>query len=83
MEARSDVRGDAVEAVLGSANRTDFCGKFAAVACGKVNPVDVAPAAGLPKVKLPKPGVFAPSPLALVVAAGTFVLYSKNEQLQL
>jgi len=68
--------------VLGSSNRTVFCGKVAADAaadCGRVNPVVVAPAAGLPKEKLPKPGVFAPSPPTVEVVAGAKeVLYSKK-----
>ena len=81
MEARSDVRGDADDAVVGSSKRTVFCGKLAVVGCGRVNPVDVAPAVGLPKVKLPKPGVFAPSPPALEVVAGAFVLHSNIKQL--
>jgi len=67
--------------VLGISKRTVFCGKFAVVVCDRVNPVDVAPAAGLPKGKLPKPGVFAASPPAFVVVAGALVLYSKNKQI--
>jgi len=63
--------------VVGSSNRTVFCGKFAVVGCDRVKPADVVPvpAAGLPKAMLPKPVGFAP---ALAVAAG-IALYSKNK----
>jgi len=74
VDARSDVRVDAVVAAVGSSNLTVFCGKFAVAGCGRVNPVDAATAVGFPKEKLPKPGAFAPSPPALVADAAAFVL---------
>jgi len=75
------VRVDADVAVLGSSNRTVFCGKFAVVGCARVNPVAVVAAAGFPNEMLPKPAGFAPSPPALGVAA-VFALYLKNKQLK-
>jgi len=74
VKASSEVRVDADDTVVGSSNRTVFCSKFTAAGCGRANPVDVAPAVGLPKEKLPKPGAFVPSPPALVVVAAAFVL---------
>lgn len=60
------VRVDADDAVVGSSNRTVFCGKFA----DRLSPADVVAAAGLPNEMLPVPAGFAPSPTVLAVAAG-------------
>lgn len=64
------VRVDADDAVVGSSNRTVFCGKFAAAGCDRLSPADVVAAAGLPNEMLPIPAGFAPSPTVLAVAAG-------------